>query len=605
MRQVTIVLLNGPQDADVVHHQEVYMARGKGGASAAARAAAGAPTRTSAPGAMAAAAGVQVFEEARTEAESMTPLQVAELPRIPLSQIAPHPLNPEHRHIDAEELQALAADIKRRGLLTPILVASRDKVVSYDADLDTQIPKSAQVVLADGHRRWGAAQLAGVEDVPYLLREDLADPSIAAEVFLASNIHHQRLTPIEEAQGYVRLQRYRKVKQSELGALVGVSQPRVSKTLKLLELPAVVQTAVSAGTVSPHAARELLTVPADTREQTYLAAIESLTGADDLDRPARVADALRAAVNAARRTVEEAKAADKARQALAENSIPEIDPDAVFGSEEWQHQLRDSELDEVRNAGELAGAVVQSTGRVVYYSTPPAPRYRVAEDTEPAQTGAVDADPTNSDIPMEYDEPGTTTVGEGKTNTHIPMEYDTPEPGAAAEESGEYSNGISVAPVQPAADQPIAPAEAPAAAIEIALRAGEEAHHGRVEAMRRIVADHNQSTLLDVLADAVLATEWIDVDLGQQLASGLGHDVSPTAVEHLLLEGRRVDVHRTALAAALAALEAEAARSTYAADGTWPIVIQRHVQRLAALGHYRLTPFDEARLDTTHRGADR
>ncbi|MFD4356796.1 ParB/RepB/Spo0J family partition protein [Nocardia sp. NPDC058518] len=554
----------------------------------------------------------------------MTPLQVAELPRIPLSQIAPHPLNPEHRHIDVEELQALAADIKRRGLLTPILVASRDKVVSYDADLDAQIPKSAQVVLADGHRRWGAAQLAGVVDVPYLLREDLADPAIAAEVFLASNIHHQRLTPIEEAQGYVRLQRYRKVKQSELGALVGVSQPRVSKTLKLLELPAVVQAAVSAGTVSPHAARELLAVPAVTREQTYLAAIESLTAADDLDRPARVADALRAAVNAARRTAEEAEAADKARQALAEDGIPEIDPDVVFGSEEWQHQLRDSELDEVRNAGELAGAVVQSTGRVVYYSTPPAPRYRVAEDTEPAQTDVVDADPTDADIPMEYDEPGTTvgetetndhipmeydepgtTVGETETNDHIPMEYGNPEPGAPAGESGKYSNGIPVTPEQPAADQPTAPIEAPAAAIEIALRAGEEAHHGRVEAMRRIVADHNQSTLLDVLADAVLATEWIDFDLGQQLASGLGHDVSPTAVEHLLLEGRRVDVHRTALAAALAALETEAARSTYAADGTWPIVIQRHVQRLAALGHYRLTPFDEARLDTTQRGADR
>ncbi|WP_067458069.1 ParB/RepB/Spo0J family partition protein [Nocardia alba] len=514
----------------------------------------------------------------------MTPLQVAELPRIPLSQIAPHPLNPEHRHIDVDELQALAADIKRRGLLTPILVASRDKVVSYDADLDTQIPKSAQVVLADGHRRWGAAQLAGVEDVPYLLREDLADPAIAAEVFLASNIHHQRLTPIEEAQGYVRLQRYRKVKQSELGALVGVSQPRVSKTLKLLELPKVVQTAVSAGTVSPHAARELLSVPADTREQTYLAAIESLTSADDLDRPARVADALRAAVNAVRRTAEEADAADKARQALAENGIPEIDPDAVFGSEEWQHQLRDSELDEVRNAGELAGAVVQSTGRVVYYSTPPAPRHRVAKDADPTQTGVVDADPASSDIPSEYD---------------------TPDPGAPTEKSDDYSNGIIVAPVQPAPDQPTAPIDAPAAAIEIALRAGEEAHHGRVEAMRRIVADHNQSTLLDVLGDAVLATEWIDVDLGQQLASGLGHDVSPTAVEHLLLEGRRVDVHRTALAAALAALEAEAARSTYAADDTWPIVIQRHVQRLADLGHYRLTPFDEARLDTTHRGADR
>ncbi|UGT58912.1 ParB/RepB/Spo0J family partition protein [Nocardia asteroides] len=533
----------------------------------------------------------------------MTPLQVAELPRIPLSQIAPHPLNPEHRHIDAEELQSLAADIKRRGLLTPILVASRDKVVSYDADLDAQISESAQVVLADGHRRWGAAQLAGVLDVPYLLREDLADPSIAAEVFLASNIHHQRLTPIEEAQGYVRLQRYRKVKQSELGELVGVSQSRVSKTLKLLELPTVVQAAVSAGTVSPHAARDLLAVPADAREQTFTSALETLSGEDDLDRPARVADALRAAINTAKKAAEEAEAANKARRALAEQGISEIDPDEMFGPDEWRHQLRDSELDEVRDAGELAGAVVQSTGRVVYYSTPPAPRHRVTEVTEPVEDGSDDADSRDASIPMEYgDKP---EVGEGEAdNVHIPMEYEaTEQPTSSAEESGAYSNGISVATDEPGIDQP-APVEAPIAAIEIALRAGEEAHHGRVEAMRRIVADHTQGTLLDVLADAVLATEWIEFDTGHQLASGLGHDVSPTAVEHLLMQGRRVDIHRTALAAALAALEAEAARSTYAAGGTWPIVIQRHVQRLASLGHYTLTPFDTARLDPT-QGADK
>lgn len=581
------------------------MARGKGG-SAAARAAAGAPTRTSAPGAMAAAAGVQAFEEARTAAESMTPLQVAELPRIPLSQIAPHPLNPEHRHIDAEELQSLAADIKRRGLLTPILVASRDKVVSYDADLDAQIPESAQVVLADGHRRWGAAQLAGVLDVPYLLREDLADPSIAAEVFLASNIHHQRLTPIEEAQGYVRLQRYRKVKQSELGELVGVSQSRVSKTLKLLELPTVVQAAVSAGTVSPHAARDLLAVPTDAREQTFTSALETLSGEDDLDRPARVADALRAAINTAKKAAEEAEAANKARRALAKQGISEIDPDELFGADEWRHQLRDSELDEVRDAGELAGAVVQSTGRVVYYSTPPAPRHRVTEVTEPGDASSDDADSGDASIPMEYGyKPA---VGEGEADAHIPMEYEaTDQPtssSSSVEESGAYSNGISAAADEPEAAQPSAPVEAPIAAIEIALRAGEEAHHGRVEAMRRIVADHTQATLLDVLADAALATEWIEFDTGHQLASGLGHDVSPTAVEHLLLQGRRVDIHRTALAAALAALEAEAARSTYAAGGTWPIVIQRHVQRLASLGHYTLTPFDTARLDPT-QGADK
>jgi ParB/RepB/Spo0J family partition protein len=537
---------------------------------------------------MAAAAGL--VDQAKKEAESMTPLQVAELPRISLDRIGAHPLNPEHRHMSEEELRELAVDIARHGVLVPPLVTSREKIISFDPELADEIPDTVTLVLIDGHRRWGASLLAeGVTDIPYLLREDLADPAICAEVFLSSNIHHQKLTPIEEAEGYVRLMKYRKVKQTELGGLVGVSQPHISKTLKLLQLPTIVQQAVATSRISPHAARELLVLPENTREKTYISAIESITDPDDLDRPARIADAVRAAVNHAKKAAEEAKAVAKAKAILASEGIAEIDPAQLFGDEEWRHQLRDSELDTVRAAGELAGAVVHDTGRVTYYSMPPAPRYRLDTPADPA---------TDSPEPETLEAPEGTDPGYSNGIT-APGEEAPPE--AGERQAPNYSNGIEDAAadeVSPPMHRPSPSAPAPsAAAIELALRAGQEAHHGRVDAMRRIVADHSQATLVDILADAVLAAEWIDYDEGTEFAAAAGQDISPTAVEHVLLQGRRPDIHRVALAGALGALEAEAARPKYATE-PWPIVIQRHVRRLADLGHCTLTDYDKARLET-------
>ncbi|WP_280246917.1 MULTISPECIES: ParB/RepB/Spo0J family partition protein [Nocardia] len=564
------------------------MVRGKSGSDAAARAAATAATRASRPGAMAAAAGV--IEQAKKEAESMTPLQVAELPRISISRIGAHPLNPEHRHMAEEELSGLVADIKQHDVLVPVLVATRDKIISYDPDLAEEIPETATLVLIDGHRRWGAAQRAGVTEIPYLLRDDLADPAICAQVFLSSNIHHQKLTPIEEAEGYLRLQKYNKVKQTELGELVGVSQGRVSKTLKLLQLPKIVQEAVSAARISPHAARELLDLPQAERESVYASAIGTLTDPDDLDRPARVADAVRTAVNHAKKVAEEAQAVAKARAILASEGINEIDPEKLFGAEEWRHQLRDDEVAAVREAGELAGARVHDSGRVTYYSTPPAPRHRTTESKilDPESSGQPAQDET------DYSN-GISVPGEGT-------------PAAVGEEpAADYSNGIGVATTEgaaPSVPQPTPSQPSPAAAeMELALRAGQDAHHGRVNAMRRIVADSNSATLVDILADAVLAAEWIDYDDGSEFAAAAGQDISPTAVEHLLLQGRRPDIHRAALAGALGSLEAEAARSKYATE-PWPIVIQRHVRRLADLGHYTLTDYDKTRLGSEHTDDD-
>ncbi|WP_280487610.1 ParB/RepB/Spo0J family partition protein [Nocardia farcinica] len=555
--------------------EEVAMARGRSGSSAALKAARTATTRTASGGAMASAAGIRV-EEARKAAEALTPLEVAALPRLSLRRIGPHPLNPEHRHMSEAELTELAADIARRGVLVPALVATREKILSYDPTMADLIPPEHEVVLIDGHRRWGASNLAGVEDMPYLLRDDLADPADAAEVFLSSNIHSLKLSPIEEAEGYQRLMKYGKVKQADLAARVGVSQSRVSKALQLLKLPTAVQKAVAAATISPHAARRLLDLPDSQREAVYLQAIDQLDAADR-ERPEQVAEAVRVAVNRALAEAEKAAAAATARAALQAADLAEIDPKELFGSDYWKHELRDNEVDVVREAGELAGAVVHDSGRTTYYSTSIAPRHRVDPSADTYSNGI-------SDTPGDRDDE---SYSNGISD------------GAGEGSAPENSNGISDPSASTADEHPTPARGLGPAEVEQALQAAAAAHAERIDAMRRLVTTADAATITDVLADAVLAAHWIEWSDADEFTELAGLDTSPKAIETLLLTGARPDVHRTALAAALGALEAEAARAQYATNGPWPTPIQRHVRRLHTLGLHTLTDYDRAHLTET------
>ncbi|WP_063045045.1 ParB/RepB/Spo0J family partition protein [Nocardia pseudovaccinii] len=526
---------------------------------------------------MATAAGLKKLEEARAEAKALTPAEVARLPRMALDRIGPHPLNPEHRHLDKEELLDLISSIEDLGVYEPILLASRAAILSHEPDMAELIPPEHEFVPIDGTRRWSASVHAdGVKDIPYVLRDDLAAPALAAKIFLTSSITKLRLTPLEEAQGYKRLQKYTKVNQTAIGAVVGVSQSRVSKALQLLKLPPVVQKAIDAEYISPHAARQLLELPEAEREAVYLKAVSSLKDRDGEEGgPERTAEAVRKAVNHTKAQAEKAAAAASVRAKLTKGGVPEIDPEELFGADDWRHVLRDNEVDQIREAGELAGAVVHDSGRVTYYSTPPAPRHRVSE--------------------KQGEDLGTAPGFEEYSNG-IDAENGT----SGDEAEPLYSNGISEP--APASDgQSSVPSAdlAEAEAVEKALLAAKAAHDERVAAMRRIVATPDSSTLVDTLADAILAAPLIDFDDAAEFVTAAGFDVSAASIELLLLAGVRPDIQRAALASALGALEAEAARAHYATNGPWPIPIQRHVRRLEALGLYTLTDYDRARLIET------
>lgn len=544
------------------------MPRGSKPGNAAAKAAQDTTTRKASGGAMMDAAGL--LKTAQDEVKNLSPLEIATLPRIALDRVGPHPLNPEARVDPTDpELLDLVSSIESVGVFTAPLVVTRAAIITHEPTMAALIPEKHEVIIIDGTRRWAASNMAaGVTDMPYVLREELADPAIAAVIFLASNIFSKRLTPIQEARGYLRLQNYLKVNQTALAAAVGVSQAHISKSMQLLKLPEIVQDAVDRGEVSAHSARQLLTLKNPEAQITaYQDAIAALGEEPGKLRQEDTAEPLRAAIARSAARAEKKAAAEQARDALSKGEIAEIDPKELFGADVWKHVLRDTEVDEVKEAGELAGATISDSGRITYYSTTPAPRHRPGSPTG-----------TDEDTAQDYSN-GITEGGDSE--------------GGATD--NEYSNGIS-------ADDSVSSLHDPADpdAIDQALRAAKAAHEDRLSAMRRLAAKlPATSTVLDVVADAVLAAQWIDFEDAAEFADGTGIDLSAKGIESILTNGGRADAHKSAFIAALGALEAEAARTHYATNGPWPIPVQRHVRRLAALGQHTLTDYDRAHLSET------
>jgi ParB family chromosome partitioning protein len=159
---------------------------------------------------------------------------------IPIAGIEPNPAQP--RRVFAEEaLAELAASIQARGVIQPIVVR----------------PHGHRFQIVAGERRWRAAQRARLHEIPAIVREFSDDETL--EVALIENIQRQDLNAIEEAQAYQRLVDQYGHTQEELGKLVSKSRSHVANLLRLLDLPAKVQTLVGTGQLSMGHARALIT----------------------------------------------------------------------------------------------------------------------------------------------------------------------------------------------------------------------------------------------------------------------------------------------------------------------------------------------------------
>jgi ParB family chromosome partitioning protein len=170
--------------------------------------------------------------------------QVRAAKTVPIASLKPGRYQPRRRFAE-EEIEALADSIRERGILQPLLVR-RDP---NDA--------SGYEIVA-GERRWRAAQLAQVHEVPVIIKE-LTD-SGALEVALIENVQRQDLNPLEEGAGYSRLIDEFGYTQEALGKIVGKSRSHVANTLRLLNLPPLVRKLVEDGTLSAGHARALLNV---------------------------------------------------------------------------------------------------------------------------------------------------------------------------------------------------------------------------------------------------------------------------------------------------------------------------------------------------------
>ncbi len=167
---------------------------------------------------------------------------------LPIDQVHPGKFQPRRR-FDEEALTALVESVRERGILQPLLVRKDPAAM----------PGTTSYEIIAGERRWRAAQLAGLHEVPVLVRT-LSDRE-ALEIALVENIQRSDLTPLEEAEGYKRLMDEFDHTQEDLARSVGKSRSHVANMLRLLALPDEVKTLVQDGSLSMGHARALLTAP--------------------------------------------------------------------------------------------------------------------------------------------------------------------------------------------------------------------------------------------------------------------------------------------------------------------------------------------------------
>lgn len=170
---------------------------------------------------------------------------------VKLSKVEPNREQPR-KNFDEDSLQELAESLKQFGMLQPILVQNRGDYYEIIA----------------GERRWRAAKIAGLKEVPVIVRE-LTDQEIV-EISLIENIQREDLNPIEEAQAYKRLLTEFHLKQDEVAERVSKSRTAVTNSMRLLKLCDEVQKMVVDDMISTGHARALISIE-DSEEQYLIA----------------------------------------------------------------------------------------------------------------------------------------------------------------------------------------------------------------------------------------------------------------------------------------------------------------------------------------------
>ena len=168
--------------------------------------------------------------------------------RVPLDRIRPCPLQPR-KDFSAEALRELADSIREQGIVQPLIVRERGGFFELIA----------------GERRWRAAQLLQLAEVPVITRE--ADDRAVLELALIENLQRENLNAIEEAHGYEQLAGQFELTQEEIALKVGKSRAVVANAMRLLKLPQAVQNFVREGRLSVGHAKVILGITDEKKQQ--------------------------------------------------------------------------------------------------------------------------------------------------------------------------------------------------------------------------------------------------------------------------------------------------------------------------------------------------
>ena len=171
--------------------------------------------------------------------------------RVPLNRIRPSALQPR-KEFSEEALRELADSIREQGVVQPLIVRERNGFFELIA----------------GERRWRAAQLIALPEIPVIVRE--ADDRAVLELALIENLQRENLNAIEEAHGYAQLAEQFQLTQEEIALKVGKSRAVVANATRLLKLPLPVQKFVREGRISVGHAKVILGL-ADEKNQTHAA----------------------------------------------------------------------------------------------------------------------------------------------------------------------------------------------------------------------------------------------------------------------------------------------------------------------------------------------
>jgi len=181
----------------------------------------------------------------------LRPVPGATFAELPVGSIRPNPRQPR-TVFDEDDMAELVHSVSEIGILQPIVVRIVDEIAADGAAAGAA--PSYELVM--GERRWRAAQAAGLDRVPAIIRSTHDDDLLRDA--LLENLHRSQLNPLEEAAAYRQLLDDFGCTQEELATRIGRSRPQVSNTLRLLKLPPLVQRRLAAGVLSAGHARALL-----------------------------------------------------------------------------------------------------------------------------------------------------------------------------------------------------------------------------------------------------------------------------------------------------------------------------------------------------------